>query len=440
MTTPAARPLVSAAPGAVETQAAIASGRLSAEAVLDRALARIAEVEPTLHAWQYLDPEAARAQARALDRALAAGAQPRLLAGVPLAIKDLFDTADMPTGYGSAVYADHRPAEDAEVVRRARAAQAIAVGKSVTTEFAYFTPGPTANAWNPSHTPGGSSSGSAVAVASGMVPVALGSQTAGSLIRPASYCGVYGFKPTYGSVPTTGAKPFSHSLDTVGWMANHAQDLELVRAALVGVPWAPLPVRPARGWRIGLCRTHEWDQLDAGGRQAWAQGEHALRAAGVELREIDLPADLAGLLQAQKTVMAWEAARSLADDIAAHGLRLGEHLRALADTGRGTSDAAYAEAQALVAHGRQALAALMAGVDALWVPAAPGEAPAGLAATGDPVFSRVWTALGLPCVSVPGLLGPKGLPVGLQLVGTAGADRGLLEVAASVHPVLQPAA
>ncbi len=428
--------LVRAAPTAVSIRNALAEGRLSAEAAMQAALARIREVEPQLHAWQHLDAEAALARARAFDHARASGTPPGLLAGVPLAVKDIFDTADMPTGYGAAVHAQHRPAHDAEVVARCRAAGAVPVGKTVTTEFAYFAPGPTANAWNPAHTPGGSSSGSAVAVASGMVPLALGSQTAGSLIRPASYCGVFALKPTYGLVPTAGAKPFSDSLDTIGWLANTADDLELMRAALTGQPYAPLQTRGPRQLRLGLCRTHEWAQLDVGGRQVWDAAERAFRTAGITLVTLDLPDTLAGLMPAQKTVMAFEAARSLAHDIDTHGERLSSAIRDLVRTGRGVTPEAYAQAQALAAEGRRVSAQMLASVDALVAPAAPGEAPAGLAATGDPVFSRVWTLLGLPCVNLPGLRGPQGLPVGVQLVGAAGADRALLEVAASLHPVL----
>lgn len=419
---------------ALAVYTAIARRETTAEAVLLDSLERIAQAEPALQAWKHLDAAAALRQARALDMRMAAGSDVGPLAGIPLAVKDLIDTADMPTGYGSSVYEGHRPAADAEVVRQVRGADAVIVGKTVTTEFAYFTPGPTANPWNTAHTPGGSSSGSAAAVASGMVPLAFGSQTAGSLIRPASYCGVFALKPSHDLVSGTGVKAFAPSLDTLGWLANSAEDLELMRAALEGERFQPLP--EAVGMRLLSCRTHEWACSDAGGEQVWDKGHSLLSAAGVPVASLDLPAALSGLLQAQKTVMAKEAALNLGADITEYGTRLSQHIRDLVAVGHDTSDEAYAAAKALAARGVLEVLALMGDADALLVPAAPGEALPGLAATGDPVFSRVWTLLGLPCVNVPGLLGPGGLPVGLQLVGRPREERKLLAVAQSLHRVI----
>lgn len=419
---------------AVAVHAAIARRETTAEAVLQYSLERIANAEPALQAWKHLDAAAALRQARALDARMASGTDLGPLGGVPLAVKDLIDTADMPTGYGVAVYEGHRPTADADVVRRVRGADAIVVGKTVTTEYAYFTPGPTANPWDTAHTPGGSSSGSAAAVASGMVPLAFGSQTAGSLIRPASYCGVFALKPSHDLVSGAGVKAFAPSLDTVGWLANGAEDLELMRAALVGERFEPLP--EAAGMRLLSCRTHEWACSDAGGAQVWERGQHLLSAAGVPVVSLDLPASLAGLLQAQKTVMAKEAAQNLGREVMAYGPRVSQHIRDLVAVGQGVTDEAYAAAKALAAQAVLEVLALMGEADALLVPAAPGEAPPGLAATGDPVFSRVWTLLGLPCVNVPGLLGPGGLPVGLQLVGRPREERKLLAVAQSLHRVI----
>lgn len=419
---------------AVAVHAAIARRETTAEAVLQDSLERIANAEPALQAWKHLDAAAALRQARALDARMASGTDLGPLGGVPLAVKDLIDTADMPTGYGVAVYEGHRPTADAEVVRRVRGADAVVVGKTVTTEYAYFTPGPTANPWDTAHTPGGSSSGSAAAVASGMVPLAFGSQTAGSLIRPASYCGVFALKPSHDLVSGAGVKAFAPSLDTVGWLANGAEDLELMRAALVGERFEPLP--EAAGMRLLSCRTHEWACSDAGGAQVWERGQHLLSAAGVPVASLDLPASLAGLLQAQKTVMAKEAAQNLGREVMAYGPRVSQHIRDLVAVGQGVTDEAYAVAKALAAQAVLEVLALMGEADALLVPAAPGEAPPGLAATGDPVFSRVWTLLGLPCVNVPGLLGPGGLPVGLQLVGRPREERKLLAVAQSLHRVI----
>ncbi|MEG1768466.1 MAG: amidase [Comamonas sp.] len=430
---PSPSSLVAKAPSAVSTRTALIEGRQTARDIAADFLERVARAEPVVRAWQHLEAAQVLRQAQALDEAVPAG----LLAGVPIAVKDIFDTHDMPTGYGSAVYAQHRPAADADIVAALRGAGAIVAGKTVSTEFAYFSPGPTANPWDPRRTPGGSSSGSAAAVASGMVAVAFGSQTAGSLIRPASYCGVFALKPSHASVSTRGAKPFSESLDTVGWLANDADDLELVRAALGGIPFVPLQAPPVAGLRLGVWRTHEWSYADESGQMAWEAGMRRLAAAGIELVELALPQAYAPLMEVQKTVMAYEAARSLAADIAQHGEALGVHIRELAARGRTISEPEYREALEFTARGRNAASALLQGVDALVVPSAPGEAPLGLEATGDPVFSRVWTLLGLPSVNVPGLLGPNAMPVGLQLVGDFHSERALLALAKAIQPLLQ---
>ncbi|MBU2286688.1 MAG: amidase, partial [Gammaproteobacteria bacterium] len=295
-------------------------------------------------------------------------------------------------------------------------------------EFAYFSPGPTANPWNLRHTPGGSSSGSAAAVASGMVPIAFGTQTAGSLIRPASYCGIFALKPTFGTIDLRGAKRFSPSLDTLGWLARSAEDLELMRCAMTGDDYVPLDIPKPASLRIGFCRTHEWPLVDEGGRQAWAQARRLAEAAGVQCRDVDMPASLAGLLEAQKTVMAHEAAVSLDAEYKGHASQLSPAIAALLETGRGITRQAVDEAHRLANVGREQVAVLMEGLDALVVPSASGEAPEGLAATGDPAFCRVWTLLGLPCVNVPGLMGPTGLPIGMQVVGWAGGERALVGV------------
>jgi Asp-tRNA(Asn)/Glu-tRNA(Gln) amidotransferase A subunit family amidase len=421
------------APDAVGISAAVRAGRTSAEAETRAAIARIEQMEPALHAWETFAPALALEAARDVDRGLREGRAAGLLAGVPIGVKDIFDTADLPTGHGSPIYKGHRPAADAHAVAAARAAGAVVMGKTVTTEFAYFTPGPTANPRDPARTPGGSSSGSAAAVASGMVPLAFGSQTAGSLIRPASYCGVFALKPTHDRFSLEGVKGFAPSLDTLGWLARTADDLELMRAALSGVPYVPLERPLPTTLRIGVCRTHEWPALDAGGRAAWDEGLRRLADAGVQLRTVEMPHALAGLVDAQKTIMAWEAARGLAVEHRDHASRLSAPILELVQRGLDTSDDACIAARVLANLGRREVARLTADIDALLVPAAPGEAPLGLAATGDPVFSRVWTLLGLPCVNVPGLAGPHGMPVGLQLVGTPDGERPLLRVAAAMH-------
>jgi Asp-tRNA(Asn)/Glu-tRNA(Gln) amidotransferase A subunit family amidase len=416
---------------AVALRQAMAAGTMTAEAAARAALERIADREPLIHAWQHLDAEGAIAAARALD----ARGRPGLLGGVPIGVKDLIATADMPTRYGSPIYEGFRPAVDAECIALARAAGALVIGKTVTTEFAYFSPGPTANPHNPAHTPGGSSSGSAAAVADGMVPIAFGTQTAGSLIRPASFCGVFALKPSFGLLSLEGIKPFSPSLDTLGWLARSADDLELMRCAMDATAFAPLPAAEPRALRIGVCHTHEWPAIDAGGAAAFEQALKLAGAAGVTLRDIALPAAWAGLVEAQKTVMAYEAARQLDTEWRRHPEQLSAALSALLQAGRDCTDEAYAQALAQAIIARRLLPELMRDVDALLVPAAPGEAPAGLAATGDPVFNRLWTLLGPPCVAVPGLRGPQGLPIGMQLVGHAQRERELLAVAGSLHRV-----
>jgi Asp-tRNA(Asn)/Glu-tRNA(Gln) amidotransferase A subunit family amidase len=420
-------------PDAVSIRTGLLGRRMRAEQVVRDAIDRIEAMEPAIRAWEVFDPTLALAQARRLDQRLAAGEVPGLLAGVPLAVKDIFDTVDLPTRYGSPIYRDHRPGVEAQVVARARNAGAVVMGKTVTTEFAYFTPGATANPWDPQRTPGGSSSGSAAAVASGMVPLAFGSQTAGSLIRPASYCGVFALKATHGCFSLAGVKAFAPSLDTLGWLARSADDLELMRSALVGQPYVALEQRSPGTLRLAASRTHEWPALDAGGQQSWNSALVHLDAACVPVDWLDVPANLAGLAQAQKTVMAWEAARTLAPEWRENRFLLSAPILELLDVGMKTSDAAYNEALALAGQGRVEVAQLMQGFDALLVPAAPGEAPQGLASTGDPVFSRVWTLLGFPCVNVPGLLGPTGMPVGMQLVGHWGKERELLSTAAGLY-------
>ncbi|MFJ1044912.1 amidase, partial [Bordetella bronchiseptica] len=397
-------------------------------------LAAIRAHEPVVRAWRELDVDAARAQARRLDTHAARG----LLAGVPIAVKDIFLTEQFPTRYGSPIYEHGIAGTDADCVARARAAGALVLGKTVTTEFAYFTPGPTANPRDPSRTPGGSSSGSAAAVAAGMVPLAFGSQTAGSLIRPASYCGVFALKPTHGLHSLAGAKAMAPSLDTLGWLARDAGDLELMRCALAGEDYRPLPdARPA-ALRLGICLTHEWHAIEPDGAQAFAHAQVLCTAAGAQLAPLVLPDALQGLMQAQQTIMAYEAARSLAAEWRDARARLSPAMQALIEAGLGCDAQSYAQALALAARGRAHLEHAMRDLDAVIAPAAPGEAPPGLARTGDPIFSRVWTLLGLPCVNVPGLAGPHGMPIGVQLVGRPGDERRLLAVAAALHRVFHP--
>src|SRR5436305_684118 len=280
----------------------IDNGELTAEAVMRSCLDRIAEREPVVRAWAHLEHDAALAAARACDKSVTDG----LLKGVPFGIKDIFDTADMPTGYGSPIYTGCRPGFTASAASLPRAAGAVLLGKTVTTEFANRHPGPTANQHNPAHTPGGSSSGSAAAVADFMVPLAIGTQTGGSVIRPAAYCGVVGFKPSFGLSPPAGMHMNTDSLDTVGIMARTVEDIALFRAALMAIPY-DVPVMPERSPRLALCRTPHWDRALPGGQAVLEAVAKQLAAAGAEVIESELPAECAGISDIQHRHGAFEA-------------------------------------------------------------------------------------------------------------------------------------
>lgn len=407
----------------------LATREITAEALLADCIGRIGEREPVVNAWTFLDVEAARRRARLLDSQPASG----LLHGLPIAVKDLFDTFDMPTAYGSPIYAGHRPASDAASVALAREAGTIVVGKTVTTEFATFHPGPTCNPHNALHTPGGSSSGSAAAVADFMVPLAFGTQTAGSIIRPAAYCGVVGFKPTFGTVNRIGVKMISDTLDTVGGFARTVPDVALLVAALGGRRSLLIDAPPAEAPRIGLCRTHEWPRAEPETIALFEEVERRLRARGANVRDVALPLPFAGLARAQTTIMVREVAQSLAHERLAHREALSAEMVTMIDAGRAVSVEEYDAARSLAAACRAMLSDVFADVDVLVAPSTPGEAPAGTAATGDPVFNRMWTLLHVPCVHVPLARGPRGLPIGATVVGNLHCDHRALLAASWIH-------
>jgi len=412
---------------ASEAARRLARREITAEQMARACLARIEEREATVRAWIHLDPDAVLAQARELD----AGPLRGPLHGLPLGVKDLIDTADMPTAYGSPIYAGHRPRADAACVALARAAGALVLGKTVTTEFAWFYPGTTTNPHNPAHTPGGSSSGSAAAVADCMVPLAFGTQTAGSIIRPASYCGIVGYKPTHGSLPRAGIKPLSDSLDTLGTLTRTVADAALLVSALSGRDLMPKPLQQAP--RIGVCRTSEWNAAQPETVAAMERTAAALARAGAKLSEIVLPSEFAGITQAQIDIMNYESHASLACERLQHYSALSDKLKQLLANAAQCDAARYDAALALVASCRNRLDEAFAGVDVLLAPSAPGEAPAGLAATGDPIFCRMWTVLHAPAINLPCAVGPRGLPVGLQFVGRRGDDARALAVADWAH-------
>jgi len=410
---------------------AIAEGGLRVRDLVEACLARIDAREDTVQAWTWRDPARLRAAADALD---ARGESGRPLFGLPVGIKDIIDTADAPTGHGCAAYEANRPTIDAACVSLVRQADGLMAGKTVTTELAYFSPGKTRNPRAPAHTPGGSSSGSAAAVADAMVPLAYGTQTGGSVIRPASFCGIVGYKATHESLPTTGVKALARSLDTLGVFAREVDDVALMRAALIGAPPTPAPCdRPPT---VGLCRTPEWEQADAASQQAVESAARTLAAAGARLQDVTLPERFVGLTNEQKIVMAFEAARDLAFEYECRRKDLQGPTIELIEQGLRTDHADYVAAIAAGRQARQALEQEFAEVDVLLCPSAVGEAPAIEAGTGDPLFNRSWTLVGNPCVNLPGHVGPNGLPVGVQAVGPYGDDDKLLAVCSWLAPRL----
>jgi amidase len=405
--------------GVAEAAALLARGAITSEALVRACLERTSAEEPRVLAWEYLDAEYALAQARRID-----ATTPRpLLGGIPLGVKDIIDTADMPTCYGTPIHAGHRPASDAMCVAALRRAGGVVLGKTVTTELALYTPGKTRNPHDPARSPGGSSSGSAAAVAARMVPAALGTQTAGSVIRPAAFCGVVGFKPTYRLLPLDGVNPVAPTLDTLGLFARDVADLPVLLRAL-GAEVAPAP--PARPPRLGLCRTGAWPLASRDAQRAVEDAAAALARAGAEVVEAELPRGFEGLFEAQVTIQAAEAVRSLAHLRASDGARLSPKLRELLAGGDAVTPEAYAGALARTREARQRAGEAFAGIDALLTASAPGEAPPAHEGTGDPALNRIWTLLGAPSLHLPFARGAAGLPLGVQLVGAPGADGALL--------------
>ena len=409
---------------------AIEAGELTAAEAVAACLAVIDGQEEDIRAFAHVAADAARERAGELGAA--AGG---LLRGVPVAVKDVIDTADMPTEYGSPLYRGHRPARDAACVAVLRAEGAVILGKAQTVEFASL--GRTAETVNPharGHTPGGSSSGSGAAVATGMVPVALGTQTGGSTIRPASFCGVAGMKPTFGTVPVEGMKPYAPSLDTVGWMARCVADLALVARAF-RIDRGDGGDSGLRG-RIGFWRTPYWEAAGPDTRQALEETAAALRAAGIEVSEVSAPEGAERLNEAQDVIMHGEGRTAFLSEYLRWPRELHAEFVAEVENSRGIDGAALARAADYLAALRPRFDRAMEDYDAWLVPAVPGEAPAGLSSTGDAVFNRLWTGLHAPAVTLPGFTGTHGLPVGIQLVAGRFRDVRLLATAARVEEVL----
>lgn len=409
---------------AVDAARLIREGRLTSRALVCASLQRIDEREASVGAWEHLDPEAALAAAAACDAQSPLGP----LHGVPVGVKDIFDTTDLPTAYGSSIYQGHRPRRDAASVALLRSAGAIVLGKTVTTEFGLFTPGKTANPRNLAHTPGGSSSGSAAAVADGMVPLALGAQTGGSIIRPAAFCGIVGYKPTYGLIDRAGVLSCAHSLDTVGVFGTNVADAGMLTVVLTGRP--ELRVDALRHPpRIGLCRTHYWNRAAADSRDALLSAAECLASHGAAVSDVVLPTAFKDLLQAQETVTAFEAARAFAHERRLHAEELSPELRKFLEDGDACPPSTYDRALTLARQARQVLRRLLQHCDVLLTLSAVGEAPRGLSTMGDPLFNSVWTLLHAPCVHLPTATGSNGLPVGVQFVGPPGSDARVLAAA-----------
>jgi Asp-tRNA(Asn)/Glu-tRNA(Gln) amidotransferase A subunit family amidase len=402
----------------------IAAGKFTAEAVTRDCLERIKAREDTVKAWATIDPEYALAQARALDRGPRLGA----LHGVPIGVKDVIDTVDLPTEMGSPIYKGYHAACDAACVAVARAAGAVILGKTVTAEFAGMFPGPTTNPHNPAHTPGGSSSGSAAAVADLMVPAAFGTQTGGSVLRPAAYCGVVGYKPTFNLINRSGIKFAAESLDTIGVITRTIDDAELVTGAVIGKEPARQTMESAP--RLGLCRTPLWDTAQPETKHAVEDAAKRLAAAGASVREITLPEEFSRLFHASReTINNYERSKSMAADYATHGERISKVLCDRIKLGMAMRHDEYLAALRLAEDCRTTIEVAFEGLDAMISPCVKGEAPRGLNPTGDPAFQQFWTVLYGPSMSLPTHRGPNGLPVGLQVVARRYDDDRLLACA-----------
>jgi Asp-tRNA(Asn)/Glu-tRNA(Gln) amidotransferase A subunit family amidase len=423
-----------------EAAAGIAAGQFSSSELVEACLKRIDEVDGDVQAWTYLDRAHVRRQAEALDEHRRAGNAIGPLHGVPIGIKDIFDTGDMPTEFGSSIWAGRTPRRDAYAVEALRAAGAVIMGKTVTTEFAYYRPGKTRNPHDKGRTPGGSSSGSAAAVASYMVPGSIGSQTNGSVIRPAAFCGIVGFKPTHGLIPRSGALILSRALDHVGVFARSVEDAALLAESLVGFDSEDLDTKPAARPpfaataagepplqpRFAFVRGPAWKHAEPVTPEAFAA---LVQALGEQSVEVEIGAGFDRALELHKIVMEVEMAHNLHRDYERGREQMSPVLRQLIERGRGAKAVDYAAALAGIAPLNAALDELFNEYDAILTPSAPGPAPQGLETTGNPIFCTLWTYLGTPAITLPLLQSETGLPIGVQLVGRRGNDARLLRTA-----------
>jgi len=406
----------------------IEDGTLTPAKVVDLCAEAIAAQDAEVGAFVALDVARARREAEAQGR------QPTLLRGLPVGVKDIFDTADFPTEYGSKIYAGYRPPWDCSAVSLLKRAGGVVLGKTVTTEFAHMQPAKTKNPRNLAHSPGGSSSGSAAAIAAGMLPISTGTQTGGSVIRPAAYCGIAGFKPSYRLLPTAGIKAFSWSLDTVGLFAASVADVAYAGAAMSGRDLRVDRTPPAAPMLL-LARTKVWDEASADMQRAVEDTARLAQAAGAQVQDIDLPDVVEEAWRLQPVIMDYEAFRALAYEYDHHRASIGPVLGTLLDKAASITSEDYDAARRLTRRARHLVNELLEGKFIL-TPSAPGAAPEGFLTTGKATFNRLWTSMGTPCVNVPGLSDPAGLPLGMQIVGRFGRDRATLEAAAFLENVL----
>jgi Asp-tRNA(Asn)/Glu-tRNA(Gln) amidotransferase A subunit family amidase len=412
---------------ATEAARRIRAGDLTAEALADACLARTAERDPLVRAWAYLDPPAVLKAARVLDSALDTAGPLGPLHGVPVGVKDVILTRDMPTGYNTTLPRHMAPREDAACVAVLRAAGALIFGKTDTVEFATLArPAMTCNPHDLSRTPGASSSGSGAAVADFHVPLALGTQTGGSLIRPASFCGIFGFKPSWGLVSTEGMKLFCPSLDTIGWYGRSAQDLGLL---LDVFDRRADQASCGQSLRLAVCHPPMWDQAGVHTRAALDQAAEAFRGAGASITQLELPAAFAGLHAAHRLIMFAEGGTSFLSEYVQHGDALHPSLRRLVQDLPTLDRAALRAAYDLAAECRRMFDELAAPYGAVLTPSTPGEAPPSVQGTGDYIFNALWTLLHVPCLNLPGYTTLDGLPVGVTLTGPRFSDRRVLGAA-----------
>jgi Asp-tRNA(Asn)/Glu-tRNA(Gln) amidotransferase A subunit family amidase len=419
---------------AVAARAAIDSGKLDSETLLKACFARIAARQPDVRAWEAVERQDSVQRAMALDKV----ARHSPLHGIPIGVKDIIETAALTTSYGSPIYRGHKPGKDAPCVKALIASGAIMLGKTVSTEFAYFTPGPTANPHALDHTPGGSSSGSAAAVADGQVTIALGTQTAGSVIRPAAFCGVVGYKGTSGWISMEGVKPLSPTLDTLGFFVRAVADLELIRRAfghkpIPGMPEAATGPAP----RIAFCRTPWWDAADEDTKRVLERVVVKLSRQGAPISQFVTPSEFEGLNDAQLAIMTKEATRAFVDERKFHAEQLSPQFREMLERGDAVGVREETAAKALATKCRNLLSHAFRDIDLILTPAAPGAAPKGLDRTGDPIFNRAWTLLGNPCIALPAGKNAEGLPLAIQLVGPSGADVETIRHAAWIEAALR---